>query len=123
MMSTCVVLAGHGSRNAEANASLKALAAELERKLGERAYPAFLEMAEPSIETTIKGCVVSGAERVVLVPYFLHPGMHVRRDLVEIIDAARLAYPAVRFEMSDFFGSHPGVPDLLADLVEHAVKG
>ena len=123
MMSTCVVLAGHGSRNAEANASLKTLAAELERTLGERSYPAFLEMAEPSIETTIKGCVVSGAERVVLVPYFLHPGMHVRRDLVEIIDAARLAYPKVQFEMADFFGSHPGVPGLLADLAQRAVKG
>jgi sirohydrochlorin ferrochelatase len=123
MMSTCVVLAGHGSRNAEANASLKTLASELEGKLGERTYPAFLEMAEPSIETTLKGCAISGAERVVLVPYFLHPGMHVRRDLVEIIDAARLAYPGVQFDISDFFGSHPGVPDLLADLAQRAVKG
>jgi sirohydrochlorin ferrochelatase len=59
----------------------------------------------------------------VLVPYFLHPGMHVRRDLVEIIDAARLAYPGVQFDISDFFGSHPGVPDLLADLAQRAVKG
>jgi sirohydrochlorin ferrochelatase len=120
-METQIVVAGHGSRSAEANASLKALAASLGERLGAPVSAAFLEMAEPSIETTLKGCVLGGARRIVLVPYFLHPGMHVRRDLVEIIEAARAAHPAVEFVLADFLGSHPGVADLLAEIARDAL--
>lgn len=120
-METQVVLAGHGSRSAEANASLKSLAAALGERLGVIVNAAFLEMAEPSIPTTIHGSVLSGARQIVIVPYFLHPGMHVRRDLVEIADAARAAHPGVTITMADFLGAHPGIADILAELTRHAL--
>lgn len=117
------MLAGHGSRSPEANRSLRALAETLETRLGCPVVAAYLEMAEPSIPTTILGCVLGGARHIVIVPYFLHPGMHVSRDIVEIVDAARLAHPRVTFTVAAFFGSHPGVADMLADLTRDALAG
>lgn len=90
-------------------------------RLGAPVHAAYLEMAEPSIPTTILGCVVSGARKIVIVPYFLHPGMHVRRDIVEIADAARAAHPNVEITIADFLGSHPGVADILAEITRDAL--
>ena len=41
----------------------------------------FLELAEPGILDGGRACVAAGARRVVLLPYFLSAGVHVRRDL------------------------------------------
>ncbi len=119
-METHVVLVGHGSRSVEANASLVTLAGVMARDLSLPVHAAYLEMAEPSIPATMRAAVAAGAKRIVAVPYFLTPGMHVRRDIVEIVDAAR-AELDVTIELSDFLGSHPEVPRLLADVTRAAL--
>jgi sirohydrochlorin ferrochelatase len=55
---------------------------------------------------------------VVLVPYFLSAGVHVRRDLAE---ARKLTeeFPAVEFVLAEPLGRHP----LLLDVVEERVRG
>ncbi len=112
---TAIVLAGHGSRAQEANAALGVLAHTLANDLGVRAYPAYLEMTEPAIPDALRRARADGADRIVVVPYFLSPGMHVRRDLVGIVDAARVEL-GITIELADFLGAHPDVPRLLGDL-------
>ena len=115
-----VILAAHGSRSDEANTSI----AELARGLGERlelsVSAAYLEMAEPTIPAAIGASAQAGATRIVIVPFFLAPGMHVRRDLVAILESARREY-GIPIELADFFGSHPGIPQLLVDIAQAAV--
>ncbi len=117
----CVILAAHGSRNPEANASLRDLAVATQATLASDVRYAYLEMAEPSIPQTIAAAVGEGATRIVLLPYFLHPGMHVRRDLVEIVDEARAQHPGVTFAMADFFGNRPEVATILAAAARDAL--
>ena len=116
---TAVVLAGHGSRASEANAALADLARTLAARLDAPVYPAYLEMTEPTIPEALRVARASGADRIVLVPYFLSPGMHVRRDLTAIADAAR-AELGVSIEVATFLGAHPAVPALLAELARDA---
>ena len=115
-MDTHVVLVGHGSRSVEANSSLVTLAETIASDLAMPVHAAYLEMAEPSIPATMSAAVAAGARRIVAVPYFLTPGMHVRRDIVEIVDTAR-AELGVTIELADFFGSHPEVPRLLTEII------
>src|ERR1700736_5770457 len=81
-MKTALLLIAHGSRQNDANADLHYFAAVL-RERGD--YPiveaSFLELAEPNIEQGTELCVAQGADCVVLLPYFLSAGIHVRRDL------------------------------------------
>ena len=114
-MSVAIVLAGHGSRAAEANAALGDLARKLAHELSLDVYPAYLEMAEPSIPDTLRAAYAAGARRIVVVPYFLSAGMHVRRDLVEIAEAARVDL-GIPIELASFLGSHPAIPALLAEI-------
>ncbi len=119
-MSTHVVLVGHGSRSAEANATLVALARTLAADLALPVHAAFLEICEPAIPATLRAAAAAGATRIVTVPYFLSPGMHVRRDIVAIVDAER-AELGIPIEIAAFLGSHPELPRLLADVARVAL--
>src|SRR5438270_4955364 len=79
-MRTAVLLIAHGSREAEANADLHHVAESLRRRGEAIVVATFLELAEPGIAEGGRLCVQAGADRVVLAPYFLSAGVHVRRD-------------------------------------------
>lgn len=118
--STALLLMAHGSRHAEANADLFWLARELERNGGHVAVEAsFLELAEPTIEEGGRRCVEAGARRVILVPYFLSAGVHVRRDLEEWRGKLGARHPAVEFVLAEPLGRHP----LLVEVVRQRVRG
>lgn len=114
-MIRALLLIAHGSRRAEANADLEFVAASL-RERG--SYPvvrvSYLELAEPNIETGGARCVEAGATEVILLPYFLSPGVHVVEDLTAARDALGARFPHVRFVLAEPLGRHP----LLVDVVE-----
>jgi sirohydrochlorin ferrochelatase len=51
---------------------------------------------------------------VILVPYFLSPGVHVVEDLTAARDALNARFPQVKFVLAEPLGRHP----LLVDVVE-----
>lgn len=114
-MPNALLLIAHGSRRPEANADLEFVAAAL-RARGR--YPvvrvSYLELAEPDIATGGAQCAADGATDVVLVPYFLSPGVHVVEDLTAARDELSAKFPGVRFVLAEPLGRHP----LLIDVVE-----
>ena len=114
-MVTALLLIAHGSRRAEANADLEFVAAEL-RARGQ--YPvvrvSYLELAEPNIEAGGVQCVEAGATEVILLPYFLSPGVHVAEDLTAARDALAVRFANVQFALAEPLGRHP----LLVDVVD-----
>src|SRR5437868_5975936 len=112
MTETALLLIAHGSRQAEANADLIWLADELAAGGEYRAVvSSYLELAEPGIEEGARRCVAAGAKRVILVPYFLSAGVHVRRDL-----ETRRQRLAEQYRGIDFILAGPlGRDTLLAD--------
>jgi len=120
-MTTALLLIAHGSRNEEANADLHFVVAGLEQRGHAVVMASFLELAEPDIEQWGELCVRRGARQVVLVPWFLSAGIHVRRDLTEA--RARLArrFPEVAFHLAEPFGRHPLLLEVVADRVREAL--
>jgi sirohydrochlorin ferrochelatase len=112
---TALLLIAHGSRRQEANADLEFVASAL-RARGR--YPlvcvSYLELAEPDIEAGGALCVAAGATNVILVPYFLSPGVHVVEDLSAARAKLSERFPRVRFALAEPLGRHP----LLVDVVE-----
>ena len=122
MSGTTVVLAAHGSRLADANAAHAALSGRVAGALGLPVVPGFLELAEPSIADAIDAAVGDGAERVLVLPYFLHPGNHTAHDIPAIVDAARARHTRVTIELLALFGGDGRLSDLVADQVR-AIDG
>ena len=58
---------------------------------------------------------MAGAEDVVAVPYFLHPGNHVADDLPSILEEAQGKYPQVSFSMGDYIGRDAAVETVIID--------
>ena len=111
-----VLLIAHGSRNPAASADHTRLCAEVAARSGSHVRPAFLEIDQPSIPDAIDAAVASGATTVRLLPYFLHVGNHVARDLPGIVDAAGLRHPGATIVLEPHVGAHPGLVDLVAGL-------
>ncbi len=110
-MKAALVLIAHGSRNPSANADLFDLAGTITDYAG--VFPSFLELAEPTIPEAAAQAVASGATRIVLAPYFLSAGVHVRRDLEMYRNEFAARFPEAEFVLAAPLGPHP----LLRELV------
>jgi sirohydrochlorin ferrochelatase len=119
-MTTALLLIAHGSREPEANADLHHVAAALRERGRAVVEEAFLEIAEPDIDAGASRCVSRGARRVVLVPYFLSAGVHVRRDLAAARQRLAARFPAVEFRLAEPLGRHPLLLDVLEERAREA---
>lgn len=128
LLKTAVLLIAHGSRHAPANDDLRALAGRLaEEGAGEGDAPiveaSFLELAEPSIATGADRCIARGAGRVVMVPYFLSAGVHLRRDLTAARDELAGRHPGVEFRLGLPLGPDPLLDLLVRKRIRQAETG
>jgi sirohydrochlorin ferrochelatase len=113
-MKTALLLMAHGSRIPEANDAVREIAAMVKKMTAfDIVEVSYREMHLPNIQQGIDACVAQGAERILLIPYFLFIGAHVREDLPEEMARAKERYPQVEFAM----GSHLGVHRKLAEVV------
>ena len=115
---TCaLLLVAHGSRLEAANEEIANMAVRLREQV-QKDYQivrhAFLEIAEPDIPTGIDSCVMGGAATVLVLPYFLAAGRHVRDDIPGIVEEARRKYPEVHIHVQDYLGMNEAMPEFLA---------
>jgi sirohydrochlorin ferrochelatase len=118
---TALLLIAHGSRQEEANADLHQLTPLLR---GHGRYgiveAAFLELVEPTIPQAAARCVAQGARRVILLPYFLSAGIHVRRDLAALRAQLAEEHPGVEFRLAEPLGPHPLLLEIVAERARQA---
>lgn len=106
-MLSALLLIAHGSRRAEANDELRQVAQRLRATTDYSVVEAaYLELSEPDICGAAARCVASGAQRVILVPYFLSLGRHVVEDLRRARDELARAYPQIEFRLAEPIGRH-----------------
>lgn len=123
MPETAWILIAHGSRRPESATEHAALCAAVAEAAGTPVVPAYLELSEPSIPAAVDQAVGAGATEVVLLPYFLHPGNHVREDLPRIAQECRDAHPGVAVGLRTHVGADPRLVGLLASLVGDGGSG
>ena len=117
--SVAVVLVAHGSQLDKANADAHWMAEQLrQRGAGKWVEVSFLELVQPTIESAVARCVDRGADRVVLLPYFLSPGHHVQRDLEAWRKKLQDRFPSVSIELREPVGRHPLLVEVLCQRLE-----
>lgn len=120
-MKTAILLMAHGSRIAEANTAVNQIAAMV-KQFGDYdiVEVSFRENHSPNIQQGIDACVAQGAERILLVPYFLYMGAHVQEDLPREMEEARVRHPGVEMAMGRHLGVHKRLAKLVVDRIEEA---
>ncbi|MCX6604065.1 MAG: CbiX/SirB N-terminal domain-containing protein [Acidobacteria bacterium] len=109
-----IILFGHGSRVPEANQSVMAVTEAMRERGG---YPltgtAFLELAEPDLPQAVAALVAQGAHRILVIPYFLTLGIHLRRDLPRIVEDLESIHPGVTIQVTEPLDGHPALLDIV----------
>ena len=109
-----IILFGHGSRVPEANQSVMAVTDAMRERGG---YPltatAFLELAEPDLSRAVAALVAQGARRILVIPYFLTLGIHLRRDLPRIVEDLESIHPGVTIQVTEPLDGHPALLDIV----------
>jgi len=119
---TAIIVFAHGSAVPEANAEVARLAGEVSRRARCWARSAFLELAQPDLAAAVAEAVAAGALRIVVVPYFLTMGVHVRRDLPRLIAEQQARFPDVDLRAGQSLEGYPGMAEVILGRAEEALK-
>jgi sirohydrochlorin cobaltochelatase len=115
MTAEALILIGHGARDPRWSEPMERVQARLKNALPHvPSLLAFLEIMHPDLQAAVHTLVENGAERIVIVPFFLGQGGHVRRDLAGLIDGLRQTHPSVTIACTTTAGEDDGVLDALA---------
>jgi sirohydrochlorin ferrochelatase len=113
-----VILIGHGSRAAGADDDMEKIAAGLRAKLGGIVATCRMSGRGIPFDEVFDQCVRQGAKSVIVLPYFLHFGIHLREDIPEILRENGRKHPDVRLVL----GKHLGYDDALITLVAKRIE-
>ncbi len=109
-----IVVFGHGSSVASANEAVRIIAA---RAAAEGAWDlyetAFLE-APPYLAEAVRSLTASGAEEILVLPYFLTLGIHLQRDLPKLVDELSREC-GVPIRVAEPLDGHPELSRILVD--------
>ena len=120
-MRTAVIILGHGSRRQGAGDPLRRLAAAVRQRGGYALVEhAFIQYASPTFSEAVDRVVAAGAERVVVVPFFIQPGNHVTEDIPRMVREAQGVHPSLSIRVSDHVGAHPLMAQIVEELVGQA---
>lgn len=121
---TAVIIISHGSPREEANRSFTSFVSKVGERFGDApVFPAFFSLSNPTIGDQVEKAEELGAERVVLLPYFLHNGQHVRKDIPEQVEQCRSRHPDLDIELLSPLQGEPGLVDAVAGRLEPWITG
>ncbi|HMK44481.1 MAG TPA: precorrin-8X methylmutase [Dissulfurispiraceae bacterium] len=83
---------------------------------------AYLEFAEPGIMRAIEQCVSEGAAKIIIHPFFLAAGVHVTKDIPDVIEDARRRFVAVDFVYSEPLGIHDKLIEIVRERIGYTEK-
>jgi sirohydrochlorin ferrochelatase len=108
-----VILIGHGSRAAGADDDMERIAAGLRQERGGIVETCRMGGRGLLFDEALDRCVRDGAREILVLPYFLHFGIHLREDIPEILRRAAQRHPGVKLAL----GRHLGFDESLVRLV------
>jgi len=121
---TGIVVFAHGSSVESANEAVR----EVVRSMTDRGgFPlvetAFLDGGEPRLEGGVERLLERGATKIVVVPYFLTLGLHLKRDLPELIERVRETHPRLAdVVVTEPLDGHPALAQILVERAQAALS-
>jgi precorrin-8X/cobalt-precorrin-8 methylmutase len=119
MEKTAVIIFGHGSPVPEANRTLFEVVDHIREKGNyDVVQAAFLEFEHPNFQEAIDIIFDKGKKKVIIHPYFLYMGTHVRKDLPQEVDSAKRRYPGLEIKVAKNLGCHEKIVEVAVERIE-----
>jgi sirohydrochlorin ferrochelatase len=107
-----VLLIGHGSSDKNAHDAFVFMADAIRTRYRQVHY-CFLELDTPNIAAGITGAIAGSPKLILMMPYFLHKGAHIKRDVLQDIESALSRHD---FKQA-YLSRHLGVDEKLVNLI------
>jgi sirohydrochlorin ferrochelatase len=118
---TGIIVFGHGSSVASANDAVRVVAAAAAREGGWEAYEtAFLEVS-PLLKDAVAALSAKGVSDVLVLPYFLTLGIHLKRDLPKLVEELESEY-SVKIRVTPPLDGHAALSRILVERAAEASK-
>jgi sirohydrochlorin ferrochelatase len=118
---TGFVVFAHGSRIESANQAVRDVVSKMAASGAHAVESAFLELGEPDLAGATGLLIARGADRIVVVPYFLTLGTHMQRDLPRLAQDASRAHGDIEIEITPPLDGHPALVQALLDRATEAL--
>jgi sirohydrochlorin ferrochelatase len=120
---TGLLFAAHGTPLPAANGAIERVLAQVQQQQGYGpATVGYLECNDPNIPAAFARLVAAGVERITVLPYFLHLGRHVRRDLPRLFDEARQTHSPLPITIAHHLDYDPLLVETVADRIRSAAS-
>lgn len=128
-MKTGIVIVGHGSRTKESRGIYEEIARLAEEKSEYKVHVGYMKHGRPTLIEAVNGCVEEGVKRIIIVPLFLLPGLHVMEDIPILLgmkegETPEFGYDRVKVpeDVEILYANHIGADERLADVVMDRVE-
>lgn len=119
---TALLIVGRGSSDADANSDLFKISRLFWEKLQVKwVETAFIGVTAPLMDDGIERCLLLGAKKVIILPYFLFTGVLIQR-MDQMVQGYRETYPDKQFQMAPYFGFHPLLQEILIGRAQEALQ-
>ncbi len=114
-----IILLGHGSRVPGAGKGMEKAVRLLEEKY-QQGMVASCHMSRlgPHFPETLEACVSKGATEVIVIPYFLNMGLHIRLDIPEMMQKEAEKYSDIRL----VYGKHLGFDKAFVNILQKRIE-
>jgi len=115
---TAVIILFHGSKAEGASDVVQRITSQVRQRGGyDLVEAAFLQHAKPTLLNASQRCVELQAKKIVVVPFFVQMGTHVKADIPRLVAELRHGNPEIKIVLTEPIGSHPLLVDVVLDLV------
>ena len=120
---TAVLVLGRGSSDPDANSDFFKMTRMLWEKLPYKwTESSFIGVTQPSFPDGLERCLLLGAKKIIIMPYFLFTGVLIKR-IDEMTAEFAAAHPGIQVEVGGYFGFHPKLVELVLERAHEGLYG
>jgi len=115
-----LLLVAHGSRLKQSNEEIIKLAEQIAKNASKEfglTDCAFLQYADPDIPKQLENYVAKGVTDITVFPYFIAAGVHVIKDIPDMLEQFNKKHPQITIRLTGHLGSFAELADLIVDKV------
>lgn len=117
-MAIGVTVFAHGSTVESANEAVREVVRKLESLNDAPVVPSFLEGGKPSLPEAVGELIAKGCHKILVVPYFLTVGLHLKRDLPNLVEELKASHPLLEIMVTEPLDGHPALAQILQSRIE-----
>ncbi|HET7215493.1 MAG TPA: CbiX/SirB N-terminal domain-containing protein [Terriglobia bacterium] len=119
-----IILFAHGSAVEAANQGVRDLAARIQSQSSyAHVRASFLGPGQPELGPAVAEAVGAGFHRIVVIPYFLTEGKHLRLDLPRLVAAEKRKCPELEIQVGRSLEDHPEMAALVLSRIREITGG